>query len=112
MGMRTWPGGRLTLRLLPLCGGRTAGKFADDIPTMTAQAICLGFLRLSEDDVLFLEKASKIELCIFDAKDHPKYEEPCELVMKQQLPLPGAEDGSVGPDPLTAPAPDAMGNLA
>jgi len=103
--IRLWPGGRLRLRLLPLCGGKTSGKFEMSIARMTLQAICIGFLRLHSDDSQTIQKAEKIELCIYEEHEHKDYQAPLDEAMASRLPLPGKRFRADDPSATAAPAP-------
>ena len=61
------------LRLLPLSGGVFAGKFRDDLPAMTAEALGRSFTLLTNEQQRSVLSAQTLDLCIFFEKDLRDY---------------------------------------
>lgn len=89
--LRSGPRGRVRLRLLPFCGGQTAGKFTQAIPTLTAQAICIAFLHLADDDSALVQRAERIDLCIYEEDEYEQFRAAFALAESSSLPLPSVQ---------------------
>eukprot|EP00747_Dinoflagellata_sp_TGD_P208314 gnl/TRDRNA2_/TRDRNA2_81817_c0_seq2.p3 gnl/TRDRNA2_/TRDRNA2_81817_c0~~gnl/TRDRNA2_/TRDRNA2_81817_c0_seq2.p3 ORF type:complete len:131 (+),score=26.19 gnl/TRDRNA2_/TRDRNA2_81817_c0_seq2:402-794(+) len=71
------------LRLLPVSGGIFSGKFAPQLPAMTAEAIGLGFSRLEHAAKVQVLKASSLELCIFMESDFDAFSKAFDEAVKE-----------------------------
>ena len=69
-----WPRRRQVLRLLPISGGRFAGPFKGNIPTITAKALKEGYLQLSPTQKAKLMHI-EVDMCIFEQSEFKQFEE-------------------------------------
>merc|ERR1712046_168743 len=68
------------LRLLPVSGGIFSGEYGQQLPTLTVEALRVGFRQLDRKMRVRVMTASSLELCIFLETDYIVYSDAMALV--------------------------------